>query len=360
MNRSVNPSYRRRLMQFPRWLVVTILLGLGFPVAVVGQSPSLDEPRSPLPAPDPNEEPVGYLNFSLGTMGGKQFWTDWYHRAGWRIQQNVFSGHYRLLDENNTRHAWGNYSHCLQELNRLQPRDPDADRLPDVVILLHGLGRSRSSWDSLETSLHRDGFRVVDFGYASTRATIDEHADALHHVITHLDNVEHISFVGHSLGNLVVRRYLAKYPPRANERPEHKRMVMLGPPNQGAELARRLRDNAIFYLFGGEPGQQLAREWQDVEPLLATPEFEFGILAGGEDSDFSNPLVRGEDDLIVSLEETRLPGAVDFRHVESMHTFMPWNEEVMRMTRHFLAEGNFESHATRQPIAREPADPFRR
>ena len=234
------------------------------------------------------------------------------------------------------------------------------DRLPDVVILLHGLGRSRSSWDSLETSLHRDGFRVVDFGYASTRATIDEHADALHHVITHLDNVEHISFVGHSLGNLVVRRYLAKYPPRANERPEHKRMVMLGPPNQGAELARRLRDNAIFYLFGGEPGQQLAREWQDVEPLLATPEFEFGILAGGEDSDFSNPLVRGEDDLIVSLEETRLPGAVDFRHVESMHTFMPWNEEVMRMTRHFLAEGNFESHATRQPIAREPADPFRR
>lgn len=325
------------------------VLGLPFAGLALGQQ-GADQSRSPLPPPDPNEEPIGYMNLALGTMGGKQFWTDWYHRAGWRIQQNVITGHYRLLDTDDTRRAWGNYSHCLKELDARMPRDPEAGRLTDVVILLHGLGRSRSSWSELSTGLNRDGFRIVDFGYASTRATIDDHAKALEHVIRHLENARTISFVGHSLGNLVVRRYLEMYPDQPDAVPTRRRMVMLGPPNQGAEIARRLRGNPIYTLVTGDPGIQLAEGWAEVEPLLATPQFEFGILAGGNEATFSNPLVAGEDDLIVSTEETRLSGAIDFRQVASMHTFMPWDEEVMQLTRRFLNEGCFESRETRQPI----------
>lgn len=310
--------------------------------------------KSAWPLPDPNEEPVGYANLALGTWGGKQFWTDFLHRDGWRIQRNAMSGHYRLLDPNDRRRAWGNYSHCLAELRTAVPQDPSASR-PDVVVLLHGLGRSRSSFEALGERLHASGYRVINFSYASTRETLEDHAAALEHVVRHLEQAQRISFVGHSLGNLVVRRYLHAHPEIGKQEPQRFRMVMLGPPNLGAQLARRFRNNPLFELVWGASGSQLSQHWEELEPRLATPDFTFGILAGGGNVSFSNPLVEGEDDLIVSVEETRLAGADDFRRVAVSHTFMPWDEEVMELTERFLKEGWFESEATRQPVlAEEP------
>lgn len=37
------------------------------------------------------------------TMGGKVWWTNVESRSGWRIQRNLISGHYRLLDPNDGR-----------------------------------------------------------------------------------------------------------------------------------------------------------------------------------------------------------------------------------------------------------------
>lgn len=83
------------------------------------------------PAPDPKEKPDGSFNIPLDTTGGKQFWTDFVVRGGWRIQRNEVTGHYRLLDEKNIRQGWGNYAFCLRELDRRKPADPQAaDRGP--------------------------------------------------------------------------------------------------------------------------------------------------------------------------------------------------------------------------------------
>ena len=37
------------------------------------------------------------------TMGGRVWWTDVETRQGWRIQRNIISGHYRLLDQHDGR-----------------------------------------------------------------------------------------------------------------------------------------------------------------------------------------------------------------------------------------------------------------
>jgi pimeloyl-ACP methyl ester carboxylesterase len=310
------------------------------------------------PSPDPTEKPNGSLNIPLDTTGGVQFWTDFVIRGGWRIQRNEMTGHYRLLNPKNIRQGWGNYAYCLQELDRLMPTDPQAADRGHVVVLLHGLGRSRTCWDDLAPQLERDGFRVVSFGYASTRGTISDHAFALDHVLRHLERCDTVSFVGHSLGNLVVRRYLDEHPAPLADEPTRGRMVMLGPPNLGAQMARRLKGNRLFAFVTGASGEQLADTWREVEPHLATPDFEFGILAGGADLPVSNPLIDGENDLVVSVAETRLPGACDFRHVGAGHTFMPENDEVIALTRHFLKTGCFETPDLRQPIE-PPVDPQR-
>ena len=308
-----------------------------------------------LPAPDPDAPPEGFPNIKWGTMGGKQFWTDFVNRADWRIQQNFYTGHFRLLNPQDQRVAWGNYSHCLQQLEQISAARQLPPAAPKVIVLLHGLGRSRSSMNSMASYLREQtDCEVINFTYASTRGTLSDHGRALHHMISHLQGVREISFVCHSLGNLVVRRMIDEYP--APDAIQFSRMVMLGPPNLGAQLARRFQNNILFNLAWGKSGKQLAKTWDQLEPHLATPDFDFGVLAGGADSKFTNPLVEGDDDLIVSVQETRLPGACDFRHVPAIHTLLPSDATVKELTLQFLCHGYFESADRCEPIppAQEP------
>jgi hypothetical protein len=88
----------------------------------------------------------------------------------------------------------------------------------------------------------------------------------------------------------------------------------------------------------------MASGWKELEPKLATPQFDFGILAGGRgDGRGYNPLISGDDDAVVTVESTRLAGARDFR-------VLP-DAKVQEYTVRFLNEGHFESEGARQPIA---------
>jgi hypothetical protein len=171
------------------------------------------------------------------------------------------------------------------------------------------------------------------------------------------------------LGNLVVRHYLsdrARAGASARVEPPLKRIVMLGPPNQGAQIAVALAGVGAFHLVAGASASQLAREWDELEANLATPACEFGILAGGRGAARGyNPLLEGDNDLVVSVESTRLAGAADFAVVPVMHTLMMDDRTVKEYTLRFLEHGYFISAEARRPIpaddilAREPGHPER-
>ena len=63
---------------------------------------------------------VGPLNLPFSTGGGKQFWTDVDYCQGWRIQQNAVTGHCRLLDPSDVRHAWGTLGQCQVKLGEVE------------------------------------------------------------------------------------------------------------------------------------------------------------------------------------------------------------------------------------------------
>jgi len=46
-------------------------------------------------------------NIPLKTMGGHVFWTTLAEANGWKLQQNMVTHHARILDDDNTRIAWG-------------------------------------------------------------------------------------------------------------------------------------------------------------------------------------------------------------------------------------------------------------
>ncbi|MEM9940501.1 MAG: alpha/beta fold hydrolase [Planctomycetota bacterium] len=294
------------------------------------------------------KKPIGYWNWQMSTLGGSQFWTDLRVTGGWKIQQHSESGHCRLLDPSSVRYAWGNHAHCEKEL--LGKIVTGKVTLPkgSVVIVLHGLMRTHQSMAPLASHLKNRGFETINFQYASTRKPIEAHARALRLVIDQLGpQVTEIYLVGHSMGNLVVRRYLHDgYDLRI------KRMVMIGPPNQGSRMARLLKDSRLFQTIAGVSGMQLAVGWEKLEPKLAVPDFEFGIIAGGQESedDFSNFVLTGKDDFTVSVEETKLPGASDLMVRPLLHSNMMKNEQTLEATERFFKFGYFSTESNRNPI----------
>ena len=61
-----------------------------------------------------NELDLSFPNIPFPTMGGKVFWLTLKEVNGWKLQRNSFTQHYRILDPDNIRQAWGNEKAMLR------------------------------------------------------------------------------------------------------------------------------------------------------------------------------------------------------------------------------------------------------
>ncbi len=293
------------------------------------------------------------VRIALPTLGGRQFWTDVRHFHQWRIQQHARSGRCRLLDGDDTCQATGAFDLCLAMLERIEVRQQLPAMRGKAVILLHGLGRTRASMSKLAAYLNEcGGYNIFNISYASTRTKIAESAGALKQIIDHLDGIEEINLVTHSLGGIVLRHYLSDMDERVQ------RFVMLAPPNHRSEMAQKMARVPLFKMIAGNAGQQLGRDWDKLAPHLATPRCDFGIIAGGAGNRRGySPLLPGDNDGTVTVASTRLTGAADFRVVPVGHTFIVEDEAVLQSTLRFLQQGFFTTEAERQPIEHPRRNP---
>ncbi|MCG8543571.1 MAG: alpha/beta fold hydrolase [Alphaproteobacteria bacterium] len=278
------------------------------------------------------------LNFPIPTLGGKQIWSDIFIQDNWRIQRNVYTGNCRLLDPNNIRRASGTYDHCRSFFGQCRPESAKRDGSDHLVLLVHGLGRSAGAFTEMEDALRRAGYETESVNYPSTRQSIAAHADNLDHIIETLDGVEKLSFVTHSLGALVVRELLSR-DHTWQEQTEPHRIVMIAPPNQGSQLADRLKSLQAYQWITGESGQGLT---SDEARKLPAPDVEFGIIAGGRGNEIGfNPLLPGDDDGLVTVAETQLDGARDFLLVPTTHGLVDDHPQTIDATVTFLRDGRF-------------------
>lgn len=203
----------------------------------------------------------------------------------------------------------------------------------EVVLVLHGLFRSRFSMRTLHNHLDRAGYHAVDWPYPSTCHTLVEHGERLCATLRELDQdptCQRIHIVGHSLGGSVARQALSQHVPQ-----KMGRVVMLASPNQGAKLARVLQDivgNMIRPLAELSDAPESA-----IRQLGAPPAgVEVGTIAGNRDT-------------TVPEANARLEGARDHLVVSSGHTFIMNQDEVLEQVRHFLEHGQFARNAPDSP-----------
>ncbi|MFK7991312.1 MAG: esterase/lipase family protein [Sandaracinaceae bacterium] len=265
---------------------------------------------------------------AVPTIGGAQLWADRRWRDGWRIQQHVLTGHYRLLDPNDRRHVSGELSRCVERLEDLRlPAAPS-----DIVVLLHGLGRTRRSLFGLGDALDAAGHVTVRLDYPSTRAAIEDHVSQVLQVLSDLPGASRVGFVTHSLGGILARGILAdgRWPRSLTPT----RVVMLAPPNAGAALARVL-DGVVPSLFGAVMGPSGRAIGQGV-PYPA-PRVPFLVVAGSQRGGKGlNPMLDGDDDGVVKVEETKLTGMDEHLVVPALHTVIMDHPDARAATVSFL------------------------
>lgn len=281
------------------------------------------------------------FNVPIKTGGGTQLWTDHAYRDGYRIQQHAWTGHHRLIDAGDVRRCWGSREECQSELDRLAP-PPAEDASPrHAIVLLHGLMRTNHCMKPLETKWSGDADTdIIRFAYASTRNSISDTAAALREMLEGLPPTTTFSFIGHSMGNIVVRHLVGDLQRDGDPQgmlPRVQSMVMLGPPNQGAAIARRLAPTGVYGWVTGKGGMELGPDWETFSTKLATPPFPFLIIAGDvSDNLVQNPLVDGSGDFVVSLDEAKLDGAVAIETVPVLHSFLMSDPDTQKRTVDFI------------------------
>ncbi len=271
-----------------------------------------------------------HLKNEIQNIGGRYIWTDMMIQGDHHIQKNVKSGKYRLLNGDRNVLYNGSLCKCQAELEKLDLKF----HCDHLVLLIHGLGRHAGIMKKCTAALRDAGFAAHSLNYATLFEDVVHHANHFEYLLNHIQGIKKVSFVTHSLGGLVVREIL-KRNLNWNGAKAHK-LVMMGTPNKGAQIAEFLGRLKAYEIIVGPSGQ-------DVKPRqklneLPEPQIPTLIIAGGRGNDKGfNPLLSGDNDGIVSVDETRLDVEHEFLLIHSIHTILMDNKEAIKATVKFLS-----------------------
>jgi pimeloyl-ACP methyl ester carboxylesterase len=207
----------------------------------------------------------------------------------------------------------------------------------DVVIVIHGLGRTYRSMNKIQVNLEKEGYIVRNINYPSKKYPIETLVDTyIAPVVSEYSQNTTIHFVGHSLGGILTRVYLSKY-----LLPNLGKVVMLGTPNKGSEIVNKLRNYSFFRWYLGPAFLQLSTDLDSVPNLLTPPNYSVGIIAGTKslNSIFSQ-FIKGENDGKVSVVSAQLKG-YPLKKINVSHTLIMTNDDVIKNLVNFLKYGNF-------------------
>jgi len=209
----------------------------------------------------------------------------------------------------------------------------------DIVVLLHGLGRTTKSMEYMYYRLAVAGYRVFNISYPSRKEKIETLVEYLSQELQEccLNKSPRLHFVTHSLGGILVRGYLA------HNRPENLgRVVMLSPPNKGSDVVDFFEEYSLFAYFFGPAAAELGTGYDSFPNQLGPADFEVGIITGNRTIDpISSWIIDGDDDGKVSIEQAKLEGMADFLVFEVSHAYIMQKPEVVDEIIFFLQNGRF-------------------
>lgn len=217
------------------------------------------------------------------------------------------------------------------------------------VILIHGLHQTAWIMRPLAKRLQAAGFDTHQYSYRSMRDGIKTNSQRLNAWLESNHNpAKPIDLIGHSLGGLIIRDFIAHYPQW-----KIGRCVTLGTPHNGS-----ISGDYIWRLAPAIVGKSYEQALDGtVAPLPKG--IELGVIAGSRPYglgqlflQYHNRKLRKPDkplpkeqlahDGTVYVEETKLATATDHIIMPVSHTGMLVDKFVAKQAIYFLQNGQFE------------------
>ncbi len=254
--------------------------------------------------------------------------------------------------------------------------EPAAENLDDhVIVLVHGLDDPGKVWTVLAPELVEEGYITCEFFYPNDQAIADSSALLIQHLkaLKQL-GVSRVTFIAHSMGGLVSRWALTDKtgyggePRNHASLPDVERLIMVGTPNHGSEMARfrlaaevreqieralsgdgmlfgsifdgtgeakldLLPDSAFLTELNGRPHPQslpitiisgntspvTAEQLRQLKPVVQQNANPSTTKSAGDLMDSLAAVADGIGDGLVTLESARLKGVEDFLIVQGNH-----------------------------------------
>ncbi len=204
------------------------------------------------------------------------------------------------------------------------------------VVYVHGLWMSGGESLFLRRRLANEfGLQVHPFRYSAAHSTMAKITARLQRFVESLE-APRVHFVGHSLGGLVIYRFLEQFPDQPPGR-----AVFLGTPSVASRVAEQASQIRVVASLMGQP---VADELlQPQERRWTMDDRQLGIIAGTHAIGVGQILAHFEEDSdgTVAVSETRLPGATDHLALPVSHLGLLVSSRVARATGMFLREGRF-------------------
>lgn len=221
-----------------------------------------------------------------------------------------------------------------------------------LVVLVPPLLMPRQGMWPLERALRRAGRRTFLFGYPSYRDDIPGNARRLARALR--DRAEEpLDVVTFSLGGVLLR-----WASNHESIPRLRRVVMIGPPNQGAWMAdwADAHLGPLYPLMFGRAARQLRTGSKGLctQAGRLPEDVELGIIAGGTGTPRGVvPMIPGDNDRIVRVEETTLEGMRERVLVRAPHGPLIFARQTHDHVVRFLEQGTFApAHAMADVSAR--------
>lgn len=217
-----------------------------------------------------------------------------------------------------------------------------------LIVLIHGLHQRHWIMKPLAYNFEKLGYNTLCFDYYSLTESIEQHSSKLNDWLTNkLKPNQQFNMVSHSLGGLVLRDFVTRYP-HWHENGQIANCVTLGTPHMGsttADYVKKIIPFAVGRAYEGALDGQTASLPDDIC---------LGVIAGSKPNGLGQPVLEyhnytqeveednKQHDGTVYVHETKLPNAKDHIVMPVTHTGMLMNKDVLKQADYFLKHGKFE------------------
>lgn len=210
-----------------------------------------------------------------------------------------------------------------------------------TVVLIHGYNKDESDMFTLKSNLTDLGYNCVSINLPTRFGTLDDCNKVLQSelskMLPSMSEQQQIHLVGHSMGGLIIRSYLAK-----NSFPNIGRCVLIAPPNRGSKLADLAHKifPPVSKIF--KPLSDLKTNGTQIPKPVSIPCPEIGVIAGNKSNLLLGILLSNENDGRVEVDSTKLEGMKDFIVKRYGHKEIHHKYDIAILIDNFLRNGSFQ------------------